>query len=115
MIEAYLLVCGVLTSLLFLNRNNMVNYILLFCFLFIQWALTVYAYQNINLTELNYFKIDALGFLLLTTLSIISIPVLYHSYRFVVTQKNSARHISIYFSIEATIVFLSRLVEAAFF
>lgn len=111
MIEIYLIVCGVLTGLLFLNRNNILNYILLFFFLLIQWALTVYAYQNINLTELNYFKIDALGFLLLTTLSIISIPALYHSYRFVVTQKNSARHISIYFS---AMVMLLSCISAAY-
>jgi hydrogenase-4 component F len=78
--------------------------------LILQIGFTTYAYAHINTTELQYFKIDALGILLLSVLTIISVPAAYHSYVYISKNKENPRHRAIYFG--ATIILLTSLSAA---
>jgi len=64
---------------LFWNRNNAINYGLLWVFLILQWTFTIFAYLHKGETDAIFFKFDALGILLLLALSIIAIPAVIHS------------------------------------
>lgn len=61
------------------SRSTVLSDILGVLFLGVQTMLTVHGLMNPGLTELNYFSFDALGLVLLLTLSIISYPALIHS------------------------------------
>ncbi|HXL56414.1 MAG TPA: proton-conducting transporter membrane subunit, partial [Chitinophagaceae bacterium] len=70
-----------------------------------------YEYLHINIPELYYFKPDALSVLLLITLSIISIPAIYHSYKYLSSKQDNPRHTAIYF---AAMVVLLTAISAAY-
>jgi hydrogenase-4 component F len=71
----------------------------------------VYEYLHINIPELYYFKPDALSILLLITLSIISIPAMYHSYVYLESKQDTPGHTAIYF---AAMVMLLTAISAAY-
>jgi len=99
MIEVYLIGALIISGLLFFNRNRKVNYLLIVVFVILQWGFTIYEYNHLNTNELfGFFKPDALGILLLITLSIITIPAYYHSYKFFLTSKEIPSQRSIYFA-----------------
>jgi len=70
---------------LFFNRNKVVNYALLFVFSALLVVFSIYEYNHINVVELEFFKPDAIGVLLLFALTIVSIPVIIHGYRYIET------------------------------
>ena len=70
---------------LFFNRNKLVNYALLFVFSALLVVFSIYEYNHINVVELEFFKPDAIGVLLLFALTIVSIPVIIHGYRYIET------------------------------
>jgi len=111
MIGIYLPGAFIIGGLLFFNRNKLVNTILVVAFLILQWVFTVYEYMHMNKVELLYFKPDALAVLLLTTLSIIAIPAMYHSSIYLKSNNDPPRNIAIYFS--ATVILLS-VISAAY-
>ncbi len=94
-------------ALLFFNRKRLINYLLVIAFLILQIGFTIYEYHHINTIELHYFSADALGILLLVTLSIISIPAMYHSYVFMSKSDDNPRHRGIYFA--AMVVLLTAI------
>lgn len=61
------------------SRSRALSGILSIVFLGLQAMITVHGLMHPGLTELSYFSYDALGLILLLTLSIISIPALIHS------------------------------------
>jgi hydrogenase-4 component F len=77
----------------------------------LQIGFTVYEYQHINTIELGYFTADALGILMLITLTIISIPAMYHSYIFLWKNIENPAHRAIYF---AAMVVLLTSISAAY-
>jgi hydrogenase-4 component F len=87
-----------------------VNYILVACFLLLQCGFTVYEYMHLNITELYYFNPDPLAILMLITLTIISIPAMYHSYKYISTKQDNPKHVAIYFS--AMVVLLTAISAA---
>jgi len=99
-----------LAALVFLNKNRIINYLLVIAFLFLQVGFTVYAYMHFNQTELHYFTFDGLGILLLVTLTIISIPAVYHSYIYLGSKQDNPGHTAIYFG--AVIILLMALSAA---
>jgi hydrogenase-4 component F len=99
-----------ISALLFFNRKRIVNYCLVAAFLLLQIGFTVYEYLHINVTELNYFTADSLAVLLLATLTIISIPAMYHSYVFISKNIENPRHTAIYFA--ATVALLTAISAA---
>ena len=106
----YLSVAFVISGLLFFNRDRVLNYLLVTCFLILQIGFTVYEYLHINKTELNYFTADSLAILLLLTLTIISIPAMYHSYVYLKNKQDSPRNRAIYFA--ATVMLLTAISAA---
>ncbi len=111
MIGIYLGAAFIISILLFFNRNKTINYTLVICFLLLQCGFTAYEYLHINIPELYYFKPDALSILLLITLSIISIPAMYHSYVYLESKQDTSGHVSIYF---AAMVVLLTAISAAY-
>ena len=98
MIGFYLASAFIISLLLFFNRSKLVNNLLIILFLTLQWGFTIYEYNHLNITELEYFKPDALGILLLITLSIISIPALFHNYSYIYKDKDNPKVRSIYYA-----------------
>jgi hydrogenase-4 component F len=68
---------------LFFNRNKLVNYTLLVVFCVLLVVFSFVEYSHINITELQFFKPDAIGVLLLFASCIVSIPVIIHGYRYI--------------------------------
>ncbi len=99
MIAEYLTGAIIISALLFLNRNRLLNYMLVAIFITGQCAFTAYEYNHRNVDEFfGFFKPDALSILLLITLSIISIPAYYHSYVYFLKHKDIPQQRGIYFS-----------------
>ncbi|MBI3502687.1 MAG: hypothetical protein HY063_12925 [Bacteroidetes bacterium] len=98
MIAIYLTGAGIISGIIFFNRHRTINYFLVFIFLILQWAFTIYSYTHLHSEELSFFRIDALAIILLATLSIISIPAFYHSYIYFLKHKEIPRQRAIYFS-----------------
>ncbi|NCP52307.1 MAG: hypothetical protein COW67_05950 [Flavobacteriales bacterium CG18_big_fil_WC_8_21_14_2_50_32_9] len=92
----YLIGAFILVSSLFLNRNKKLSYFLVAVFLIMQWIFTVYEYQHKNIEEFGYFVPNAIGLLLLITISIISIPAFYHSFIYFTKHNDSDKSRSIY-------------------
>jgi len=107
----YLAGAFIISGLLFFNRNKTYNYLLVIGFLVLQIGFTIYEYLHINTTELNYFTADALAILMLVTLTIISIPAMYHSYVYLDTKQDNPKHRAIYF---AAMVALLTSISAAY-
>ena len=76
----------------------MLNNILLIGFLLLQCIFTIYEYSHLNVIELQYFKPDALGILLLITLTIVAIPAIYHSHLYITFHNETPRSRGIFFS-----------------
>jgi hydrogenase-4 component F len=100
----------IISGLLFFNRNGLYRFLLVFVFLLLQISFTIYEYLHINTTELIFFTADPLAVLLLVTLTIISIPAMYHSHIFLVKNQDNPRHTAIYFA--ATVMLLTSVCAA---
>jgi hydrogenase-4 component F len=107
----YLAGAFLISGLLFVNRNRVLNRLLVIAFLLLQIGFTIYEYLHINTTELTYFTVDSLGLLLLMVLCIISIPAFYHSYVYLGTKQDNPKHTAIYF---AAMVALLTSISAAY-
>lgn len=83
---------------LFINRSKIINYSLVILFGFIQTGFAVYACYSYKNSVLEYFTFDSLGLLLLLTLSIITIPALFHSYLYISRHNETRQSRAIYFS-----------------
>jgi hydrogenase-4 component F len=106
----YLIGAFLIAGLLFLNRNNMVNNILVISFGILQTGFTLYACNNYNSRVLEYFTFDSLGLLLLITLSIITIPALLHSYLYIKRHDETPQSRAIYFS--AMVILIASITAA---
>lgn len=96
---------------LYFNRNTMINYTLVVCFIILLWALGAYEYSRMDTIQLEFFKPDALGILLLFSMCIVSIPVFYHAYRYVVTRGDTPRMRGLFF---ASMVLLISAISMAY-
>ena len=110
MIGIYLAGAFVIGGGLFFNRNRIINYLLVIIFLALQIGFTVYEYQHLNSIELGYFSADAIGILMLMTLTIIAAPAMYHSYIYLSDKNDNPRHRAFYYA--ATVMLLTALSAA---
>ncbi len=94
----YLILAFSIAIALFINRNKTVNLSLLVLFTLLQWVFTMYVCFHFRNTELEYFTFDALGILLLLTLSIITIPAVIHSLIYIKENKDTSESRGIYFA-----------------
>jgi len=83
MIGIFITGAFIISGLLFLNRNKFINYALLVAFLAMLVVFSIVEYNNLNIVELEFFKPDSLGVLLLIALTVVSIPVVFHGYRYI--------------------------------
>ena len=107
----YLITAFAIAGLLFANRSKKVNYALVVLFGLLQTAFTIYVCYSYKTSSLEYFTFDSLGLLLLMTLSIITIPALFHSYLYIKRHNETPQSRAIYF---AAIVFLITSITAAY-
>ncbi|MBI9066358.1 MAG: hypothetical protein JEZ09_03630 [Salinivirgaceae bacterium] len=98
MIATFLIGTLLISTLLFFNKNTILNYVLVIGYTILLWILGFYEYNHINTIELEYFKPDALGVLLLFVMCIVSIPAFYHSYRYLSTHDETPRSRGIFFA-----------------
>lgn len=111
MIVIYLISAFIIAGLLFANRNSVINNILIIIFGILQTGFTIYACCHYKNSALGYFTFDSLGLLLLMTLSIITIPTLFHSYLYISRHNETPQSRAIYFS---AIVILLTSISAAY-
>jgi len=111
MIGIYLIGAFSIALALFLNRNKTITFILLGLFLILQGALAFHAYFNLQTTDWSYFTYDSLGVLLLATLSIISVPAIFHSHIYLEDQPAPQESRAIYY---AAIVLLLTAISAGY-
>lgn len=98
MIALFLIGTVLISILLFFNKNTVVNYILIGCYSILLWVMAIYEYQHLNTIELEYFKPDSLGMLLLFALCIVSLPAFYHGYRYMVTHNETPHSRGLFFA-----------------
>lgn len=112
MIFIFIIFSILLSLSIFFSKKNWVNYSSLSLFSISLVALTIYAYTHINQFDSTYYKFDALGILLTTILSILSIFSFYHSYLYLKRKANNQRQKAQYYS--ALILFITAMVSAYF-
>ena len=83
MIGIFITSAFIISGCLFFNRNKFINYTLLAIFIALLVVFSFFEYNHLNITELVFFKPDAIGVLLLFALCIVSIPVILHGYRYI--------------------------------
>jgi hydrogenase-4 component F len=96
MIGIYLIGVFTVALLLFFSRNKTLSYSLAGVFVLAQIAFTIYVCQHFGATQAVYFTYDALGVILLVTLSIIAVPAFIHSYLYIENHKEDPQARSIY-------------------
>jgi len=112
MIEIYLIGSVLLGAGLFFNRGKVLNYALIWTYIALQCAFTVYACLNYNQTESTYFTYDSLGLIMLLTATIISIPTVIHSHIYLEeSEENTPSSRAMYFG---ALVLLITAVSAAY-
>jgi hydrogenase-4 component F len=97
MIVVYIIVSILIGGAMFLNRNRLVNRLLIISFLVLQWVFTWYEFSHKGISEFAYFLPDALAVIMLITLSIISIPALLHTYDYIYPEHDNPRTRGIYY------------------
>lgn len=110
MIGAYLVIAVIISISLFLFQSRKLSYLLVWCFIVLQWVLTVYEYNHKNLMDLEYFEGDAIGIIFLIVLSVVCVPAFYHSYIYFNKHKNIPRERGIYYA--AMIILITSLSAA---
>jgi len=101
----YLIGAFILCVLLFFNRNKRMSYFLTSLFLAFQWIFTIHEYIHLNTVEYGYFLPDAVGILLLITISIIAVPAIYHSHVFLSKNQDNPRNSALYLSSMVVLIF----------
>ncbi len=107
----YLICAFVLAGLVFINRNTVLNYVMVILFGLLQTGFSGFACFHYKNTFLSYFSFDSLGLLLLVTLSVVTIPALIHSYLYIKRHDETPQSRAIYF---AAIIILLTSISAAY-
>ncbi len=82
--------------LMMLTRNRTFTKVLAVLYSLMHISLSFHAWMNLNASELRYFTFNSTGVLLLTVLSVLALPTVYHG--FVYTRNDDSRKFSIYHS-----------------
>lgn len=98
MIGIFLIGALAISGALFVNRNAAVNNALLIVYVSLLWVLGIYEYHHLNITELEFFKPDALGILILLAICVVSIPAFYHGYRYISMHDETPQSRGIFFA-----------------
>lgn len=98
MIGVFLIGALAISGALFVNRNAAVNNTLLIVYVALLWVLGIYEYHHLNITEMDFFKPDALGILILLAICVVSIPAFYHGYRYISMHDETPQSRGIFFA-----------------
>lgn len=112
MIFIFIIISLLLSSSIFLSRNKLVSYFSLSIFSVSLIVLTIFSYNHINQFDSIYYKFDALGVLLTTVLSIISIFSFYHSSLYLKRKNNNEKQKAQYYSV--LMLFITAMISAYF-
>lgn len=108
----FFIISALLALSVFSNKNRSINYSAASVYSLIHISLSVYAYMNLNSPDSVYYKFDSLGIILNGLLSLILIPVFWHSRyyleRYIPDRKMKGRFISL-------IIILSTALSSIYF
>jgi hydrogenase-4 component F len=93
-LSAFLILSAVMSIAIVLLKNKAVTRLITIAYVILHILFTAHCWMNLNNTELVYFTFDSSGVLLLTVLSILTIPTIYHG--FIYTSSDNARIYGIY-------------------
>ena len=82
--------------LIILLKNKTVTRIITIAFALLHICFTIYCWINLNKTELSYFTFNSPGVLLLSVLTVLAIPTIYHG--FIYASGNDVKKFNIYHS-----------------
>lgn len=91
-------------------RNHKINIALAWLFCLLQGTMAVYQYMHPGLIQLVYFTPDALAVIFLLVISIITIPVFYHSFVYFYKHPYKPREMGMYFA--ATVMLITSISAA---
>ena len=92
----FFIISALMIVAIVLFKNKTVTKIITIGFALLHIWLTIYCWTNLNKTELSYFTFNSLGVLLLSVLSLLVIPTIYHG--FIYALKDDTRKFNIYHS-----------------
>lgn len=110
MMTIYLILTFFLSLSLYLSKDRRLSYALVWGFILLQWALTIYAFNRKDEADLVYFTPDALALILLAILSLVCVPAFYHSYVYFNKHRNTPRERGIYYA--ALVVLIASMSSA---
>lgn len=113
MIGIFLISSLVIAAWLFVNRNTVVNYTLITLFSILLVFTAVHSYLHLNDTQWLYFTTDAPAVLLLGAIAIVSIPAMYHGYRYVSLRNDSASRRGLFFAAMVLLIMACSMVYAS--
>jgi len=111
MIGIYLIGSLIISIWFYFGRSNPLRKTLAWMFCLLQVTFAAYEYMHRDTTQLVYFTPDALAIILLIVVSIISIPVFYHSFVYFRKHPYKPREMGLYF---AATVMLIMAISAAY-
>ncbi|MDX9881372.1 MAG: proton-conducting transporter membrane subunit [Prolixibacteraceae bacterium] len=82
---------------LFFNRNAVVNYSFLVIYIALLWFFCIHELSMRDSVQLEFFKPDSLGLLLLFAIGIVSIPAFWHGYRYIATHDETPKSRGLFF------------------
>jgi hydrogenase-4 component F len=93
---AFFILSALMSISIFLLKNKTITKIITIGYAVLHIIFTYHCWINLYSTELVYFTYDSVGVLLLSVLSLLTIPTIYHG--FIYTSGDSARNYNIYHS-----------------
>jgi hydrogenase-4 component F len=87
-------ISALMSILVVLFRNKTITKIITLGFALLHICFTIYSWLNLNKTELGYFTFDSPGVLLLSVLSVLVIPTVYHG--FIYASSSDTKKFNIY-------------------
>jgi hydrogenase-4 component F len=110
MIGIYLIGSLIISLTFYFERNRVANMVLASAFCMLQGTLAVYEYAHPDVTQLVYFTPDALAVIFLCVISIVCIPVFYHSFVYFNKHPYKPREMGMYYA--ATVLLITSLSAA---
>lgn len=111
-----LLIFFILSVILSLNvliaKNNILTKALTPIYLLSVIGISIYSYLHLNQTDTIYYKFDALGILLTSVLSILSLATFYHSFLYLKRNQFSEKQAAVYYS--SLMMFITAMISSYF-
>jgi hydrogenase-4 component F len=102
----FFILSALMSISVFVLKNKTLAKILVMAYAILHIVFSIYCWINLNKTELIYFTYDSTGILMLSVLSLLTIPTIYHG--FVYTSNDNTRIYTIYHaSLIALITFMT--------